>query len=117
MASVDVVECAILIRPRVLFREGMSQEELYEITRGYWVVGARRDCAELAFSVHRGVVRAVYTPAGTDPSTVHQGPPPPGRWEFVGQPASEEICRAYVRRSVAHYFRRGNQNPILNVNC
>ena len=38
----------------------MSSQELYEATRGWWVVGERRKNVKLAFAVFDGVVREVY---------------------------------------------------------
>lgn len=40
----------------------------------------------------------------------------PGRWEFTGQVAPEEVRSRYVGRSVAHYFRQGNVNPVMYLN-
>jgi hypothetical protein len=39
------------------------------------------------------------------------------RWEFVGKIADEAIRNRYCGRSVADYFPKGAQNPILYVNC
>ena len=40
----------------------------------------------------------------------------PGRWEFTGSVAAPDIRRRYVGESVAHYFTRGAQAPVLYVN-
>ena len=40
----------------------------------------------------------------------------PGRWEFTGSVAGPDIRRRYVGESVAHYFKRGAQAPVLYVN-
>ena len=39
-----------------------------------------------------------------------------GRWEFTGRVAPEEVRSRYVGRSVAHYFRPGNVNPVMYLN-
>src|SRR5262249_45916088 len=57
---VDVVHPALLIRVNRLYRYGMEQAELYEVTRGIWKLGAKRARARYAFSVFHGVVRAVF---------------------------------------------------------
>jgi hypothetical protein len=121
---VDVDEPALLIRVAVKYRQGMSADEIYEITRGVWRLGERRDRAEIALAVFDGVVRAAYCigswhPAG---STTYATRPPEevcvaGRWEFSGTPADLSISTKYVARSVAHYFKRGATNPVLYVNA
>ena len=116
-------EPSILIRISQLYRYGMSEVELYDITRGVWVTGERREQAKLAFSVYQGLVREVYQiatwlPAGSTFSTRDpHGVQHERRWEFVGTLASEEFRRKYVNRSVEGYFSKGSQNPITYVNC
>jgi hypothetical protein len=119
---VDIEEPAILIRIRQLWEPGMSDEDLYDATRAYWKVGRRREGAELGIAVADSIVRAVYSidswhRAGTSGRTsrIHSAAPA-DRWEFIGRLA-ESLQSKYVGHSVAHYFRHGNQNPILYVNC
>lgn len=102
----------------------MSDEELYEATRGVWKVGPRREEAKYALAVHDGIVREVYEitewqPAGTTPYSTRNEDELPleGRWEFVGGLAAPEIRQAYIGASVSDYFQRGQQNPITYVNC
>jgi hypothetical protein len=122
---VDVVHPSLLIRINRLYRYGMGQAELYEATRGIWKLGSKRSLARFAFSVFHGVVRAVFEidswhPERTTPYHVRvfEDPTPmPGRWEFVGKPAEESICKQYVGRSVQHYFKQGLQSPVVYVNC
>ena len=127
MASrVDVSDPAVLIRINQLYRSGMSREALYEATRGVWKAAApRRDRAKYALAVAPdGVVCGVYEiyewhPAATttyktrDASKLQTE----GRSEFTGAEAPKPIVEKYIGRSVAHYFARGNQNPIFYVNC
>lgn len=122
---VDVVHPSLLIRINRLYRYGMGQAELYEATRGIWKLGSKRVLARFAISVFHGVVRAVFEidswhPERTTPYRfrVFEDPTPmPGRWEFVGKPAEESICKQYVGRSVQHYFKQGLQSPVVYVNC
>jgi uncharacterized protein len=58
--TVDIHEKAILIRINRLYRYGMSEVELYEATRGVWKIGKRREKADYAFAVFRGIVKEVY---------------------------------------------------------
>ena len=115
---VVVREPALLITINQLYRSDMSALELYEATRGFWVIGPRRDKVELALAVYQGIVREVYRirawyPAGTlDYQTrdvgVNRGS---GRWEFEGEIA-EDVRADYIDRSVG----KGGQNPIRYVN-
>ena len=120
---VVIDEPSILIRINRLYRYGMSPDELYETTRGVWRIGPRREAAELAFSVFRGIVLEVYTiqtwyPAGTLPYKYRpiEHVRRPGRWEFQGEVAPKEIRDKYVDKSVANYFPRRSQNPIKYLN-
>jgi uncharacterized protein len=121
---VEVEHAALLIRINRLYRHNMSPVELYEATRGVWRLGARRNNAAYALAVFEGVVREVYAilawqPAGSTPylSRVHAEMPTEGRWEFTGEPAGEAIRAQYVGRSVASYFRKGQQSPVVYANC
>ena len=116
-----IVEPAILIRINRAYYYGMPPTELYDATRGAWVVGPKRERAKYAFAVYQGILREVYyisrwLPAGSTYSTQHpQGVKVKGRWEFVGTLAPESIRKKYVDRAVN--FPPGNQNPIKYVNC
>lgn len=120
--SVKIKEPAILIRINKKFRDGISQQELFEITRGVWKVGKRRESTKFAFAVFKGIVKEVYEihswhPAGTLPYSTRLGINIPGRWEFEGNLASEEIRNQYIDLSVEEYFPGHAQNPITYVNC
>lgn len=67
---VKVRHKAILITINKLYRSNMTPLELYEATRGIWVVGPRKNKAGYAMAVYQGIVREVYRigqwyPAGT----------------------------------------------------
>ena len=53
---VEVRHKAILITINQLYRSAMTEEELYEATRGVWKVGKRKDEAEYAMAVYQGIV-------------------------------------------------------------
>ncbi|OQW79544.1 MAG: hypothetical protein BVN35_01505 [Proteobacteria bacterium ST_bin11] len=127
MTEINITEPALLIRTSRLFNEGMTARQLYDITRGVWKIGKDREKAEYAFCVAKVVVQEIYSiqewqPAGTTP----YGPPQQdanikdgrwdGRWEFIGKEAPETIRKKYIGKSVAHYFARGNANPINYLN-
>jgi uncharacterized protein len=115
-SEVDVVHDAVMITINQLYRRGMTPLELYEATRGIWVVGERREKAKYAMSVFQGIVQEVYRidhwyPSGTleyltrDASDFKNCDPK--RWEFSGTIA-EDIRDMYV----GFYVGKGNQNPI-----
>lgn len=127
---VEVAHPALLIRVNRLYRFGMDETELYEVTRGCWKVGSKMRRRTLsrttyAFSVFHDVVRAVFEIASwhegrTTPYHVRvfERPIPlPGRWEFIGKPADDSIRTQYVGRSVRNYLKRGHQSPVVYVNC
>ena len=122
--SVEVEEPALLIRINQLYEPGMSAGELYDATRGVWVLGGRRVKVRYACAVVGGSIVEVYTidkwhPAGSTPysSRVIDLPRYLGRWEFTGQVAPDAVRNKYLGRSVAHYFCRGAANPVMYVNC
>lgn len=113
----------IFIRINQYYRYDITETELYDATRGVWKVGPRREKAEYAFAVFRGIVREVYKiahwlRAGSTFTTLRPKVDTlKGRWEFVGTIAPDEIRKKYVGRSVDSYFRAHSQNPIQYVNC
>jgi hypothetical protein len=56
-----ISEPVLLITVNRLYQNEMSPEKLYEITRGNWVIGARREKAKYGFTVYKGIIREVYT--------------------------------------------------------
>ena len=115
---VDVRHKALLITINKLYRSDMTPEELYEATRGVWVIGPKRDGVGYAIAVYQGIAREVYRirawhPAGTLPYQFrpHDETKRPGRWEFEGEVA-DDIRDEYVGRFVG----KGGQNPIRYAN-
>jgi serine/threonine protein kinase len=124
ITSVLITEPTLLIRINQNYREGMSAAALYDATRGVWRIGPRRERAQYAMAVFRGVVREVYAIEGWHHAgTTHYetcdatNMRVPGRWEFTGRLAPEEVREKYVGRSVADYFKQGMQSPVVYINC
>lgn len=120
---VKIVDPVILIRVNRRYWHGMPDLELYEVTRGVWKIGERRNRAKYALAVFEAVVREVYTiatwhKAGTTPYKTRtlEDVKWPGRWEFTGAPASLEIRNRYLYRFVGQYVQSGSRNPIAYVN-
>lgn len=119
---IEITDPAILIRVNRLYRHAMSDEELYEVTRGVWKLGDRRLRAKYALAVFEGVVREVYEiekwhPAGTTDYKTRAGENlnRPERWEFIGRKAPEAVRSRYILGSVDKYFKRGLQSPVVYV--
>lgn len=121
--AVEIEHPVLLIRINQQYRHGMPAQELYEVTRGVWKLGPRRERAEYAFAVFEGIVREVYEIgnwhlAGTLPyKTRNEDLRVEGRWEFEGRVAPDVVRKKYLNRSVAKDFAKGSQNPIKYVNC
>jgi hypothetical protein len=106
----------ILITVNRLYRHGTSNAELYEITRGNWVIGKRRDKAKYAFAVYGGIIREVYEIDGWFPAVARRAEQKTQRrWRFDGRIAYS--LRHYVSGSTAKYAVADAQNPIRYVNC
>lgn len=120
----EILESTILIRINQLYSDDLTPLALYEATRGVWKMGPRREQAQIAFAVYKGEVKEVFqitnwNSAGTaiyetrDREEMNLE----GRWEFIGELATDEIREKYLGQSVADYFEQGNINPITYVNC
>jgi len=123
MQSTSVDEPALLIRIAKLYDQRMTPEALYEATRGVWRVGDKRERVSYASAVAQGLVREVFAvmqwhPAGSTPyrTRPREDVRLAGRWEFTGAVAPDVVRDEYLGKSVAHYFSRGNSNPVLYVN-
>jgi uncharacterized protein len=111
-----IEEPALLIIINRRYRRNMSPEELYDSTRGDWALGNRRKHAKYAFAVYHGVVREVYRIENWTAVTAKgERAKRKDRWQFSGVVASE--LKHYVNGKVVSYLKKGNQSPVLYVNC
>ncbi len=129
--KIDVVEPAVLIRINQAFRYSMTEMELYDYTRGQWKVSLKSAIkARYGFAIYEGIVQEVYEildwfEAGKTFSTRRDSKniarekdeKLKGRFEFIGNLAPDKIREKYRFKSVEHYFKKGNSNPIMYVNC
>ena len=104
---------------------GMPAAELYDITRGVWVLSAERASKmKYVFAVYEGVVREVYEPEKWLPAMTTPYPnrtdlvpdDAKGRIEFVGKPAPEAIRQKYLLGDVTAYTKVSLQSPCLYIN-
>ena len=116
-----ITEPVLLIKLTDSFRYNMSAVELYDYTRGIWIVGKlRREQVKYVFCVYDNIVQETYKvlewfKAGSTFSSrkdaeswkIHKDK----RWEFVGR-ISHGMRKKYRYKSVDHYWKQGNRNPI-----
>ncbi len=113
---ITIKEPSLLIIVNRLYRRNMSQSELYEITRGNWVLGERRNKVEYALAVYKGIVRQVYKVKSWHPSKARESEQKiQSRWRFEGEIAKN--LQHYVGGDVGAYIKRGAQSPVKYVNC
>ena len=116
----DIRENIVIIKINKSYREGMSETELYDVTRGCWKRKiASVEKADYALAVVYGIVKEVYQidewlPAENE---VRQTIPynettDAGRIIFKGRTADEEIRKRYLDYSVAGLFKRGEAAPV-----
>ena len=100
---------AVVVNISRLYREDMRGQELYEATRGFWVVNKNREKAEYAIAVVGGIAKEVYRihkwhPAGTlkykKRGDISEWKGDDRRWEFEGEVAEENVRRLYLWREI-----------------
>ena len=101
----------------MFYQSARNAAELYEITRGFWkIFSSRANRAKYGFAVYRGEIKEVYKIEGWEPAKVEdsafwikykreQGEEidlsiNKGRFQFIGQPASDEIRDKYVGKKM-----------------
>ena len=121
--KIQIEEPSLLIRINQYFRYSMTEMELYDFTRGYWKMNIERaKNAKYAFAVYNGIIQEVYEiktwlKAGESMSVRGKIETIDDRVEFIGNIASESIQKKYKYKSVEDYFKKGNANPIMYINC
>ena len=112
--NIEIIEPVILFTINPLFRRDMNEDELYEATRGNWVLGKRRNKAKFALSVCNGIVRQVYEIRKWYPIMARDKESKiQNRWRFDGIVAQD--LQHYNGGCVEKYI--GAQNPVRYVNC
>ena len=112
---------AIAFRIPRLWTPVMSTAELYEATHGWWRLGTRREAAEFALSVSRGVIRGIFSIEAMTWRVRGKGdrgwvPDEKPRWGFDGLDASDSYGN-FLHRDVSAWFKKGHQTPFIYVNC
>lgn len=116
----EIRENIVIIKINKSYREGMSEIELYDVTRGCWKRKiASVEKADYALAVVYGIVKEVYQidkwfPAENEvrETIPYNEAVDAGRIIFKGRTADEEIRKKYLDYSVAGLFKRGEVAPI-----
>lgn len=121
--SVEITEPSMVIRISQAYREDVTPQELYDVTRSAWKVNLdRANTIDYAFAVYKGEIKEVYKvagwhEAGTTFVPVREDIIGSGRFEFVGTVAEDAIRDKYLHKSVKHMFKKGAVIPTMYVNC
>ncbi|OCH81355.1 hypothetical protein A9310_17700 [Gordonia sp. UCD-TK1] len=124
-AAPDITVPALLIKVPVLWTPTMSADDLYNATRQWWRLSVRREKAEYAFAVHRGVIRAVYriNPGSWEPGwfvddewTLTPHPTAERRWRFTGH-IDTGLNATHRNTSVKHLYKKGARVSVMYRNC
>ncbi|MDE6743245.1 MAG: hypothetical protein K2J95_05130 [Lachnospiraceae bacterium] len=116
----DIKENIVIIKINKSYREGMSETELYDVTRGCWKRKiASVEKADYAIAVVYGIVKEVYQidewlPAKNEvrETIPYNEVADAGRIIFKGRTADEKIRKRYRDYSVAGLFKRGEASPV-----
>ncbi|MXW42550.1 MAG: hypothetical protein F4138_02510 [Acidimicrobiia bacterium] len=117
----EIKERVILFKIPQFWSPEISAEELYDATRGWWRLGPRRNNADYAFAVDKGIIHEVYRinswrqRQSGDRDWEHDIGKPHKRWGFNGEVADE--LAHYRNTSVQHLFKKGECSPFKYVNC
>jgi hypothetical protein len=88
----DLPQGTVVFKIARTWRPELSDEELYEATRGSWRVAEhRRRGLRLAIGYAKGAIRSAYEINGWEPSESE-----PGRVRFSGRPAAEDLLGAPI---------------------
>ena len=116
----EIRENIVIIKINKSYREGMSEIELYDVTRGCWKRKiASVEKADYALAVVYGIVKEIYQidewlPAENEvrETIPYNETADVGRIIFKGRIADEEIRKKYLDYSVAGLFKKGEASPV-----
>jgi hypothetical protein len=105
----EIPDNVIVVKVNRSYREGMSDLELYDITRGCWRVSKQRaDRMKYAFSTVKNIVLEVYeifewkSGGELNRETLKVFDGDYSRWGFEGKVAVPEIRDKFIGRSTRH---------------
>ena len=119
--EVEPEHAGIAVLLNKTYKSGMSELELFEVTRGIWANPPKDPAIKYAYATYGGIVKEVYlihswVKAGTqqyftrdDLDTREER----RRFEFIGRKASEEVREKYVGKLIKK--NRGYGSPLIKV--
>lgn len=119
----DITENIMFIRINQLYRNDMSDLELYDATRGYWKVNPENaKKMDYALAIYEGMVLEVYEIVAWFPALSTftsrknlDAEHLKNRYEFVGRIADENIRKQYVDKSVENFYSKGDASPFKYI--
>ena len=103
----EIRENVVIIKINRSFREGMSETELYDVTRGCWKRKiASVEKADYALAVVYGIVKEIYQIDEWLPAENEV------RETIPYNETAEEIRKKYLDYSVAGLFKKGEASPV-----
>jgi hypothetical protein len=86
-----------------------DRENIYEATRGWWVLDPKRAKAvDFVLAEYKGIIRAIFKPHYWTQDLENKGP---RRWGFIGEEiTSKELTELYLHKSVPKAI--GMANPV-----
>ncbi len=113
-ARIDEPSLLIIVNRR--FKRNMTDKQLYNITRGNWVLGKNKYIAKYAFAVYHGIIRQIYEIKSWSKVTIKsRNGKRKFRYRFQGQISSD--MSHYKNKKITRYLKKGNQSPVLYINC
>lgn len=116
----DIKENVVVIKINKSYREGMSAQELYDVTRGCWKRKIESvEKAKYALSVANGEVKEVYRIDRWVPAEQMERESKPydpkidaGRIAFFGEVADESVRDRYIGKNVNNLYKHGEADPV-----
>jgi hypothetical protein len=111
--EINITEQVLLLSINNTYGDDMDDDAIFRVTHQSWKMGEERhENATYAFAVYKGIVKAVFRIKSWHPDERS-----PGRFIFEGEIALPEILNKYRGKSVQHYRKHGEANPVLYINC
>ena len=121
--SLSEFDCpTAVIKVNRLYRKDITDEELSDITRGYWRTSRiKAQKCDVVLSVYRGQVLEVYCVEAWVKGenlklSTRLNAYRSGSYGFNGHVATKAIRDKFIGRYVNKLYRHGNQNPFMAFN-
>lgn len=110
----------LLININILYKKGMTYNEIYEATRKSWLISPKNaNKAKYVCSIYKWVVREVFEinkSREIDKKRCEKNPWKKPKYMFTWKLAWERIRNKYLHKSVSNYRKQWARFPIKYVN-